>query len=397
MPNRVAPEQVSAALGQPTAYQAVPGRWPVDKIQAWYDALPWLSGTNYYPATAINQIDMWQASTWDPETIEKEMQWSEELGFNTHRVYLHDLVWADDEAGLYARMDWFLDCCVRHKCRPFFVFFDDCHFPTAQLGDQPAVIPAYHNSGWLTCPRRDTAIKFSKGEASADEIARLKGYVQRTMEHFRDDERILCWELYNEPGRGDGDQENAEHRGDLGYEGFGDGSCKLVHESWVWARAVAPTQPICSTSDGCVGDMNWTINAMNSDMHSIHNYAKADNVRAQVERWRQDDARPLLMTEYMARTTGSTFQDIMPVLKELDVAAINWGFVAGKSGTIWPWSSRERDGVFQDADKLRAAGEVLAPGDSYPEPDLWFHDIMREDGSPFAADEITCIKQCNNP
>lgn len=384
------PELIAAALGQAEPYTAVPGRWSAERANAWYDRLPWLAGTNYYPSTAINQIDMWQAATWDPQTIEKELRWSRELGFNTHRVFLHDLVWASDEQGLYERMDWFLGCCARHDHRPFFVFFDDCHYPTASLGQQPAVVPAYHNSGWVTCPERPAALRFMRGESGPAEVARLRGYVQRTLERFRDDARVLMWELYNEPGRGGRD---GARRGDLGCQDFGDGSCRLVQQSWVWARAVAPLQPICSNTEGCVGEINWSINRLNSDVHSIHNYSPADAVRRQIDAFRRD-GRPLFMTEYLARCTGSTFQAIMPVLKELKVAAINWGFVAGKSGTIWPWNSRNRDGVFRDAMDLRAAGEVLAPGQPYPEPELWFHDILRADGSPFAADEIACIKRC---
>lgn len=136
-------------------YPEVPGRWSVERIRKWYDGLPWLVGCNYYPATAINQIDMWQASTWDPETIDKELGWAESIGFNTLRVYLHDLVWADDENGLYERMDQFLDICAKHGIRPFFVFFDDCHFPKPKLGEQPLPVRGYHNSGWVNSPARE--------------------------------------------------------------------------------------------------------------------------------------------------------------------------------------------------------------------------------------------------
>ena len=387
-------QQIAKALGHSMPYQAVEGRWSIERARAWYDELPWLAGCNYYPATAINQIEMWQTDTWDPGTIERELGWCKDLGFNTHRVYLHDLVWAEDETGLYERMDQFLDCGASHGIRPFFVFFDDCHYPAAQLGAQPKVIPAYHNSGWVTCPERASALRFMHGTADQAEVSRLKGYVQQTMARFRDDERVLMWELYNEPGRGAG--ESGTRHGDLGYEDFGDGSCKLVHASWLWARDVAPSQPICSNTDGCVGSVNWSINALNSDVHSIHNYSPAAGVREQIERFRQDE-RPLFMTEYLARETGSTFQAVMPVLKEQRVAAINWGFVSGKAGTIWPWSSRHRDGVFRDSMELRAKGEVLAAGAPYPEPELWFHDILRTDGTPFAEEEIACIGALTQP
>ncbi len=388
--DQIDPERISKQLGQTAPYRAVPGRWPKEKINNWYRSLPWLAGTNYYPSTAINQIDMWQASTWDPVTIEKELQWSEELGFNTHRVYLHDQVWQADEQGLYQRMDQFLSMCTGHGIRPFFVFFDDCHFPEAQLGPQPPVVPAYHNSGWVTCPNRPCALRFAKGEAHPDEVARLKGYVQNTLKRFADDERVLMWELYNEPGRGAG--ESGRQNGDLGYEDFGDDSAKLNHQAWVWAREINPCQPICTTTEGCVGEINWSINALNSDVHSIHNYGKADQVREQIAEFRKDE-RPLFMTEYLARENGSTFQEIMPLLKDEKVAALNWGFVSGKTGTIWPWQSRYREGKFRSADDLRKEGCILKAGDPYPEPESWFHDILREDGSPYNQEEIDCIKK----
>ncbi|MBD3238974.1 MAG: 1,4-beta-xylanase [Chitinivibrionales bacterium] len=383
-------EVIANALGHEQPYQAVAGQWPKKKAQAWYDELPWLAGTNYYPATAINQIEMWQDSTWDPTTIDKEMGWAEELGFNTHRVYLHDLVWADDEEGLYARMDEFLAICGKHGIRPFFVFFDDCHFPVAQLGPQSLPVPGYHNSGWVTCPQRATAVRFSQGRASADEVAQLRGYIHNTIKRFADDQRVLMWELYNEPGRGPSAEQGRQ--GDLEDPGFGDGSARLVHESWVWARAANPSQPICSNSEGCVGEVNRSINILNSDVHSIHAYCGPVDVEKLVLRF-AELGRPIFMTEYLAREFGSTFQDVMPVLKKHEVAAINWGFVAGKSGTVWNWASRQSDGTFKEAPKFRAEGKVLQPGEPFPEPELWFHDVLRTDGTPFSEDEVACIKQ----
>ena len=57
--------------------------WSKEKADAWYASQPWLSGCNYQPCTAINQIEMWQAETFDAKTIDKEMGWAEDLGFNT--------------------------------------------------------------------------------------------------------------------------------------------------------------------------------------------------------------------------------------------------------------------------------------------------------------------------
>ena len=368
-------------------YPEVEGRWSADKANTWYANQPWLVGCNYYPATAINQIDMWQGSTWDSATIDKELGWAESIGMNTLRVYLHDMVWADDEQGLYKRMDEFLDICQTHGIRPFFVFFDDCHFPEPKLGEQPATIKAFHNSGWVNCPARDAAIRYAKGEASEAEVAQLKGYVQKTIKRFKDDDRVLMWELYNEPGRGRGIGDNAG-AADGNRASMGDTSNKLVYDSWVWAREVNPSQPISSCTAGSVGEGNIAINRANSDIHSIHNYGPPQELEELILEYKKD-GRPLIMTEWLARTRGSTVADCLPVLKKYNVGAVNWGFVSGESGTIWPWSSRHG----KDVNKERAKGNVVMPGDAFPEPKLWFHDLYRVDGSAFDQKELEIFRE----
>ena len=373
-------------------YPPVAGRWSAEKANQWYAKLPWLVGCNYYPATAINQIEMWQASTFDPAAIDKELALAASIGFNTLRVYLHDLVWADDEKGLYDRMDRFLAICGKHGIRPFFVFFDDCHYPEPKLGPQPLPVKGWHNSGWRNCPARDLALRFAEGKAADAEVARLKGYVQKTMRRFKDDGRVLFWELYNEPGRGNG--EDGEMAGAGGSKSsIGEKSNKLVHASWVWAREANPSQPICSNTAGSVGQVNIAINRANSDIHSIHSYAPPAGLERVINEYKKD-GRPVIVTEWLARTNGSTVQACLPVLKKHKVGAVNWGFVSGKSGTIWPWSSRTGpDGKKLNLNAKRARGEIVKPGDPFPEPKLWFHDLFRIDGTPFDQAEIDLFKK----
>lgn len=381
---------VSSTLAQDYK-QPVDGRWSVERINAWYDGLPWLVGCNYYPATAINQIEMWQASTWDPDTIRKELGWAQAIGMNTLRVYLHDLVWADDAAGLYERMDEFLTICDERGIRPSFVFFDDCHYPDPKLGPQPLPVAGWHNSGWRNCPAREVALRFAAGTASAAEVAQLKGYVQDTMRRFADDDRVLYWELYNEPGRGDG--ETVVTAAGTSSTMMGDKSNRLVHASWEWAREVNPSQPVCSNSEGSVGKVNIAINRRNSDFHSIHCYSPAQDLENMILEYKKD-GRPVVMTEWLARTRGSTVAECLPVMKKQKVGAINWGFVSGKSGTIWPWESRNGpDGKPASLEAKRSAGEVIRPGDPFPEPELWFHDLFRIDGTPFDPAEIKIFKK----
>ncbi|MEM6376877.1 MAG: cellulase family glycosylhydrolase [Bacteroidota bacterium] len=379
--------------------QAVPGQWSIEKINEWYADQPWLVGCNYYPATAINQIDMWQASTWDPERIDLELSWAAEIGMNTLRVYLHDLVWANDEKGLYKRMDAFLGICQKHGIRPWFVFFDDCHFPNPKLGKQPLPVKAYHNSGWVNSPARDLANRYADGKATAEEVQRLKGYVQKTITQFKDDDRVLMWELYNEPGRGNG------LNGDMGSSkvksSIGEKSNQLVYDSWVWARAVNPAQPIMSNSSGSVGKRNIQINRINSDLHSIHSYGgnprqgldAVERLRAEILEY-QKDKRPVIVTEWLARDKGSEVKTCLPLMKELNVGAVNWGFVAGKSATIWNWDSRKNAaGKKRSVNQERKDGNVVKTGDPMPEPEIWFHDLFRMDGTPYNKKEIRVFKK----
>lgn len=366
-------------------FKTVAGRWSVQKATTWYNKQPWLVGCNYLPATAINQIEMWQASTFDPITIDKELGWAESIGMNTLRVFLHDMVWASDKAGFYQRMDEFLRICQKHKIRPFFVFFDDCHFPNPQLGVQPLPVRNYHNSGWVNCPARDVAHRFATDQATPAEVAQLKEYVQETMRHFAQDKRVLMWELYNEPGRGN----NLEG---LDKEvSFGNQSKKLVYQSWVWARAINPSQPVTSCTLGSLGNTNIYINHINADIYSIHSYQNPELFEKSIVDYKQY-GRPMIMTEWLARTQNNTVQNMLPILKKYNVGAVNWGFVSGKSGTVWPWSSRRENGKPISVNAKRATGEVLKEGDAFPEPALWFHDIFRTDGSPFDPKEIETFK-----
>ncbi len=111
---------------------------------------------------------------------------------------------------------------------------------------------------------------------------------------------------------------------------------------FTYARAAIPDQPL--TSGLWQGD--WSspdklsavekIQIENSDVISFHNYDKPEDFEKHVV-WLEAWHRPILCTEYMARPRGSTFQAILPVAKKHHVAAINWGFVAGKTQTYLPW------------------------------------------------------------
>ena len=109
-------------------------RWTEAQANAWYAAQPWPVGANFLPSTAINELEMWQADTFDPVTIDREFGWAEGIGMNTMRVFLHNLVWEQDPKGFDQRIDAFLAIAARHHIRPVFVLFDSCWEPFPKLG-----------------------------------------------------------------------------------------------------------------------------------------------------------------------------------------------------------------------------------------------------------------------
>lgn len=341
----------TACCEQPHAGCEPNGRWTKARAREWSERTGWRSGCNYIPATAINQIEMWQASTFDPETIDKELGWAEELGFNTMRVYLSSVVWRNEAESFKQRIDRFLDIAASHGIKPLFVFFDDCWNPHSEIGPQPAPKPGVHNSGWVRDPADDLR---------ADTVALfpvLEAYVKDIMTTFGDDDRVLWWDMYNEPGN----------------SGYDIKSLPLLKNAFKWAREVRPSQPVSAGLwyYGCP-ELN-AFQIENSDIISYHNYLDPESHALRIGLFKAFE-RPMYCTEYMARRNGSTFQTILPMLKQNNIGAINWGFVAGKTNTIFAWDEPLPDAA---------------------EPPLWFHDIYRQDKTPFDPAETAIIRQVN--
>jgi galactose mutarotase-like enzyme len=325
--------------------------WSQQQAARWYASQPWLSGCNFQPSTAINQIEMWQAESFDAATIDKELGWAAELGFNTMRVYLSSVVWKNDPQGFKKRMDQYFAISSKHGIRSIVVFFDDCWNEESAYGKQPAPKPGVHNSGWVQDPsvslRKDTVKLFPV----------LEKYVKDILTTFKNDNRILLWDLYNEPG-------NSKHDCT---------SLPLLKNVFKWARQVNPSQPISVGVwyFGC-HELN-AFQIANSDIVTYHNYSNVNDHQMWINFLRIQN-RPMICTEYMARKHDSKFTNIMPLLKSNNIGAINWGFVLGKTNTIYAWDE---------------------PTPSGKEPILWFHDIYRTDHTAFDQNELNTIKNLN--
>lgn len=349
-------------------------RWTENQAGEWYRDQPWLVGCNFIPSTAINQLEMWQAETYDPSTIEKELGWAESLGFNALRVYLHDLVWSEDQRGFSERIDHFLGIAQRHGMKVVLVLFDDCHRPDPKSGTQALPVPGVHNSGWNQSPGQRIVLQFHDGTVSEKESTRLAEYVQGVLTRFTNDARILMWDVYNEPGQ----------------NGNRDKSNELLRLTWQWAHSVRPSQPLTACLDGSVGDKNIELNRAQSDVITFHCYQGETLEKMIIQDQASNSGRPVICTEYMARELKTTFQHSLPIFKRHKVGCFNWGLVVGKSQTHFNWKTVE------GLERLKAEGTVLRPGDPIPEPALWFHDIFRIDGTPFDQKEIDFMRSILN-
>jgi hypothetical protein len=341
-------------------------RWSEEKANAWYAKQPLPVGSNYIPDDAINQLEMWQAATFDPKEIDRELGWAQGLGMNTMRVFLHDLLWEQDPDGFKQRINTFLEIAARHHIRPIFVLFDSCWDPNPKLGPQHPPIPGVHNSGWVQSPGRAAL-------TDPAQYPRLKEYVQGVVGAFANDPRILAWDVWNEP-----DNTNDSSYGKEEPKNKVELVLHLLPQVFAWARAENPTQPL--TSGIWRGDWSTpqTLSPMariqinESDIISFHNYGWPEDFEARVHDLQQYH-RPIICTEYMARGVGSTFDTILPIAVSNHVGAINWGFVNGKTQTNLPWDSWQRPYVLQ-------------------QPPVWFHDIFYPDGKPYREREVEIIR-----
>ncbi|HKV63664.1 MAG TPA: hypothetical protein VJO16_17285 [Candidatus Acidoferrum sp.] len=356
----VAVLSVQSAVGQSD-------RWTEKAANDWYAKQPWLVGSNYIPADAINELEMWQAESFDPKRIDLELGWAESIGMNTMRVFLHDLPWQQDAEGFRKRIDTFLQIAAKHHIRPLLVLFDSCWDPNPQLGKQHDPRPGVHNSGWVQSPG-------AKALQDPAQVPRLEKYVKGVVGAFANDARILGWDVWNEPDNGNGSELK-----DFKAETKTAIVLQLLPRAFEWARAMHPTQPLTSgvwkgdwSSPEKLGPME-RIQIGLSDVISFHNYDKPEELEKRVL-WLQQFHRPILCTEYMARSNGSTFQGTLPIARKYRVAAINWGFVAGKTQTYYPWDSWQHPYIDH-------------------QPAVWFHDIFRATGEPYDKGETTFIKE----
>ncbi|MEO5592298.1 MAG: cellulase family glycosylhydrolase [Chitinophagaceae bacterium] len=324
-------------------------RWSEKRAQDWYNKQPWYCGFNYIPAYAINYTAMWDKTTFDGAAIDKELTLAEASGMNVLRAVLQFAVYDDDPEYFLRTLDTFVSICDRHKIKFMPSLFDDCVFGLEvdpKVGKQPAPLKGWYAWAWSPSPGHSLVI-------DERQHPRIEKYVKAVIGQFKNDPRILLWDLYNEPTNG----------------GMGSATFPLLKKVITWARTIDPSQPLSIdiwNNDKRLNDI--AIPA--SDVITFHNYSNKEGLEKQINDLKQYN-RPLICTEWMNRPNGSLIATNLPVFHDEKVGCMLWGFVNGKTQTDLPWGHR--------------------PGD--PIPAIWQHDLYHPDFSPYQPEEINTIKK----
>lgn len=341
------------------------GRWTEERANAWYEAHEWPVGCDYVPAYAGNQLQMWQSSTWNPQAIDAELDLAQDLGFNTLRIFLHHKLWEAERDAFFSHIDEFLRIADSHGMSTLMTIFTNGGSQEREIDEDISPVKGIHNSIWAQTPGQDII----NDPARWDMVER---YEKDLLTRFADDSRIIAWCLYNEP-------ENVPACHTL----------PLMKKVFQWAREVAPSQPVTATiiTNPFTRKVKYyerfpliTFSCENSDILSYHCYDSPQDHEDFLKMLRPFN-RPIFCTEYLGRTRGSLFETTLPILRENKVAAYSFGLVNGATQCQYEWNKVE-DGV-----KI-PFGE---------EPELWFHDIFRADGSPWSEDEVKAIKVLIKP
>lgn len=337
-------------------------RWTTDEAAQWQTKAGWLLGCNFTPSSASNQLEMWQADTFDAATIDKELRWAaERAGMNSIRLFLHDLAWLSDPTGFLDRLDQVLGIAAAQGISVMPVLFDGIWDPEPRPGVQRAPRPGIHNSTWLQSPGAAVVADRSRWNS-------LRPYVEDVIGRFGDDDRVVMWDLFNEP---DSPNYAYAHRDPKGKP---DLIADLLERVWDWTDEVAPTQPITVGVFLNPGKQMERASRVarialeRSDVISFHCYLDEAGLLATIKDLRQY-RRPLVCTEWMARPTSPV--DLAKTLQKEQVGAYMWGFVDGRSQTRFPWTSWVRR---TDADAI------------------WFHDLLHRDGRPYDPAEVDLLR-----
>lgn len=349
-------------------------RWSCEAANEWYSKLGWLRGCNFIGSDCANRLDMFQSYQAEQKlaTAEKELALAEKIGFNTVRIWANfDVYYAEPDSYMEI-FDRYVDLCAKYGQKIMVVLAHEEDLPRGDvfvpkaMGEQKYALGEHQ--GRIPMSEEELA-KAPKHYMEYPELRPLYiEMVQKTVRKYANDERIFCWNIYNEPGIT-----------------IGERSMELLRVLFDTVRAEDPIQPL--TADiwrGVKGDKLQTpeeeLALELSDVISFHSYQSYEKLVREI-RFHKQTGRPLFLTEWLHRINHNTIQEVYPLLYITEVANYCWGFVVGKTQTNEPWGV-----MWEEWDRGEDRGYDFTK---------WQHDLFRPNLRPYDPREIALIKKFN--
>ncbi len=352
-------------------------KWSKEKAWEWYSKLPWLRGCNFIGSDCANRRDMWQSYQSEEHlaTADWELALAKETGFNTVRVIVDFDVWYQEPDSFMEIFERYMQLFHKHGQYVMVCLTAEAEMPNGEyedfqpkpLGEQEYAL-GYHQGRSpevlernLHHPKRYHPLE---SPVLRDKFLQM---VRSIVGKYREDERIVCWNLYNEPGIT-----------------LGDRAMPLLKTMFEEARALGPVQPLTVelwtgyNKKGEIGTEVQKYALEQSDVISFHCYLPLPEMCRQIAYLKRYE-RPILCTEWLNRIQNSPVEDIFPLFQLERIGCWCWGFVVGKTQTNEPWY-----GMF--APYLR--GE-----DSDIDLTRWMHDLYCPSLLPYDPREIKLIKE----
>lgn len=348
-------------------------KWSKEKAWEWYNARPWLRGCNFMSSDCCNRIDQWQEYDFDKrlETTDKELELLKKTGFNSIRIILEFIVWKKEHDGFMERFEKYLETADKHGITCMVVFGNDCMPPKEelmarmQLGEQH-VDWGYHGGRKISQHGQFEGCGYSL--LDDPELAEEHyEWVREIVTKYKNDERIVMWDIFNEPGN--------SKRGNLSFP--------HMKKFFEIIREINPVQPITTAIWSVINSIDklpeiekWALD--NSDIVSYHNYSPyADNIQIIAELKKL--GRPIINSEWLARPVHNTIEEMFPLFYLEKIGCYNWGFVAGKYQTYEPYNGTwdvYKNNPSMDFDFTK-----------------WYHDLYRPSLNPYNPRETELIKR----
>ena len=351
-------------------------RWSKEKAWNFWNNNPWMVGCNYVPALTPG-LSIWQEDTIEEilPSVHKELQLMKEIGFNTVRMWLEFDIWYHERDKYLDRVDRVLTILDSYGIKLMPVIFNDCvpfgkpkdisiPYPKGKGSwdkgyhgghkDSPHVVPDGLSYGWIRWDEEE-------------QRTLCEQYIRDLAKRFKDDTRIIMWDLWNEPGN--------SKRNDM--------SIPYLRRTFEICREENVIQPL--TAGVWTYPQNYGIDetldvspiqrvALDlSDIITFHNYDNLENVKNCIKAL-EKEGRPMANTEWLHRILGNTILEQLPLYYEKKIGSVHWGLVAGHGQFYLPWEWLKN---------------------ARPELDytLWQHDIFKEDFTPYDNREIELFKK----